>query len=230
MAEQGSHKPRVGGSSPPAATTQSRISETVSADYLAIVTTNVTVAASASVLGQLAAGFLQVRRADDVVTVEDRARPMPGDLHSDSLGHTQVDQVSDRRAAAVVMPPSCRHRVSGPSQSLGSRLSRAPAVRGRSEGAGVSASGRQDKKNKVCRSSDRSGRDPRIGRQGWQAIEPAFIVSAPACAQLAPLSGLPHRLVNDPRQKPAAFKIVGMTTRAANTSSASSRAARAAAT
>ncbi len=94
---------------------------------------------------------------------------------------------------------------------------------------GVSASGRQDKNNKVCRSSDRSGRDPRIGRQGWQAIEPAFIVSAPACAQLAPLSGLPHRLVNDPRQKPAAFKIAGMTSRAANTSSASSRAARAAA-
>ena len=44
------------------------------------------------------------------------------------------------------------------------------------------------------------------------------------------LNQLPHRLVNDPRQKPAAFKIVGMTTRAANTSFANSRAARAAAT
>ena len=37
------------------------------------------------------------------------------------------------------------------------------------------------------------------------------------------------RLLNDPRQKPAAFKIVGRTARAANTSSASSRAAQAAA-
>ena len=37
------------------------------------------------------------------------------------------------------------------------------------------------------------------------------------------------QVLNDPRQKPAAFKIVGMTARAANTSSASSRAALAAA-
>ncbi len=37
------------------------------------------------------------------------------------------------------------------------------------------------------------------------------------------------QVVNVPRQKPAAFKIVGMTSRAANTSSASPRAARAAA-